>query len=107
MQEDALDVLLPLLEIQGPIQSAIARLLGSSLMSEPHRSRVASWMPLHERNLESKVKRGWERADSTSGTQNGGWVARSLVKAMKYGNAKVRRLSRSKSPLKPIDMLGS
>jgi len=65
LQEDALDVILPLLGIQGPIQSAVAGLLGSSLRSEPHRSRVASWTPFRERSLETKVNRGWETTEST------------------------------------------
>jgi hypothetical protein len=89
-QEDALDVILPLLAIQGPIQSAVAGLLGSSLRSEPHRSRVASWTPFRERSVEIKVNRGWEITESTSATHNSGWVARSLVKMMKYGNARTR-----------------
>jgi hypothetical protein len=58
LQEDALDVILPLPGIEGPIQYAVTGLLGSSLRSEPHRSRVASWAPFRERNLETKVNRG-------------------------------------------------
>jgi len=81
-------VILPLL--QGPIQSAVAGLLGSSMRLEPHRSRVVSWTPFRERSLETKVNRGWEITESTSATHNDGWVARSLVKMMKYGNARTR-----------------
>lgn len=103
LQEDALDVILPLLGIQGPIQSAVAGLLGSSLRSEPHRSRVASWTPFRERGVEIKVNRGWEITESTSATHNGGWVARSLVKMMKYGNARVRDFSECEFFVEPFE----